>query len=355
MAKEKTAKQKKKRKKEYPRKLVYIGKVNGKRKYESISAPTWEEVELLAARFKLDARRQKNPANLTLGEAMDKYIETKSNILSPSTIREYKRCRSNDFPSIIDLKLSNITQEKIQIAINELSVGHSPKFVRNAHGFLSAVLKVYNPYFTLNTTLPQRKKSEIQIPTEDEVKMILDAVKDTVMEIPVYLAATCGLRRSEICGLKWSDIDLGKQTITIRRARVKGSNNQTFEKGTKTRAGERTIHINQVMVNILKKAQKKDGYVTQLSGDAIYCRFDDILRNLNIRHYRLHDLRHYVASVMLSLNIPKKYIADYLGHETEYMVERVYGHIMSEKKKTVENQLDIYYTNLMQQKMQQQN
>jgi integrase len=334
---------------------LYIGKENGKRVYKSFTSPTRAEAEYEASKYRAGVKERSIPLNMSLGEAMDKYIEMKSNVLSPTTIREYKRCRNNDFKSIINEKLSNITQELIQISINELAAGHSPKLVRNAHGFLSAVFKVYNPYFILNTTLPQKKNNEIQIPSESEVTKMLIYVKDTVMEIPLYLAAVCGLRRSDICGLKWDCINLKKQTIRIKQARVKGEKNQVFDKGTKSRAGERTIRIYPFVIDVLSKEKNKDGYVTSLSGDAIYDRYDDILRNLNIQHYRFHDLRHYVASVMLSLNIPKKYIADYLGHETENMIDRVYGHIMKEKKSEVEDQLETYYTNLMQHETQQDN
>jgi integrase len=60
--------------------------------------------------------------------------------------------------------------------------------------------------------------------------------------------------------------------------------------------------------------------------------FAELLKRNGIPHYRFHDLRHYAVSTMLLLNIPKKYIADYVGHETEHMIDTVYGHIMRDKK-----------------------
>lgn len=318
--------------------------VNGKQMYESFVAETENEANFLALEFELKYKDKAKPMNLTVGGAIDKYINIKSNVLSPTTIREYKRCRKNDFPDLINTKLKDLKQEHIQIAINELSADHSPKFVRNAHGLLSTVLKMYHPHFMLNTTLPQKKDSEILIPSKDEVDKILEYVKGKDEEVPFVLGACCGLRRSEIVGLKWNCIDFKKSTARIKEARVRGEENKVVTKGTKSRAGTRTIRIFPFVIDILKKARNDSEYVSLLSGDTIYNRFNRILITLNIQHYRFHDLRHFIASAMLSMNIPKKYIADYLGHETENMIDRVYGHIMEEKKTAVEDQLEDYFT-----------
>lgn len=75
-------------------------------------------------------------------------------------------------------------------------------------------------------------------------------------------------------------------------------------------------------------------------------RYGIALKRAGLPHYRFHDLRHYAVSVMLSLNMPKNYIADYMGHETENMLDRVYGHIMKEAKQSFEDRVNEYYTAL---------
>lgn len=327
---------------------LYIGKENGKRKYKSFTAQTAKEAEFMALEYQLLKKEHSEPANMTVGEAMDKYINVKSNVLSPSTIKAYKINRKNSFTNLENLKLSELTQEKIQIQMNELAADHAPKTVRNIHGLLSATLKLYCPYFKINTTLPQKVKTDIMIPTENEVTQVIEYVKGTVMEIPMYLAACCGLRRSEIMGLKWNCINFKKKTIKIEEAKVKDENNNIVSKGTKETASYRTIRVYPYVIDALKKEKKKakSEYVTELTGDAIYCRYIATLNELNIQRYRLHDLRHFVASAMLSLNIPKNYIAAYLGHGSENMIDKVYGHIMKEKKSEFEDRLEEYFTNL---------
>lgn len=324
-----------------------------KRLYKAFLADTNDEADFLALQFKVVQNKQETTvSDMTVGQAIDKYINAKSNVLSPSTVREYRRCRKNDFETIINIPLKKISQESIQICINEYAANHAPKTVRNIHGVLSAALKTYKPSMNLSTTLPKKKKTKIVIPSEKDMTAVFLAIKGTELEVPIYLAACCGMRRSEIVGLKWNCVDLKKNTLTVNAAKVRGENNVIMDKGTKTVAGTRIIRLIASVAEVLKNNPNGSDYVTLLSGDTIYNRFSRLLEVLQIKHYRFHDLRHYTVSVMLSLNIPKNYIADYMGHETEDMIDNVYGHIMKEKKTKVEEQLDTYFLGLLQHDLQ---
>ena len=89
--------------------------------------------------------------NITLGEAWDMYIENRSSVLSPGTVREYKRSRKTDLKTLMPMRLSDITLDDIQIAINAEALNHSAKTVRNIHGLLSAVMGTYRPSLSLKT------------------------------------------------------------------------------------------------------------------------------------------------------------------------------------------------------------
>lgn len=102
-----------------------------------------------AASVKADAEEFSPSVHMTVGQAIDRYIESKSNVLSPSTISGYIRQRKNVLQSIMNVSLESLTQERIQIAINEMAQNHSPKYVKNARGLLSAAIHVYKPDFAL--------------------------------------------------------------------------------------------------------------------------------------------------------------------------------------------------------------
>lgn len=322
---------------------VHLG--NGK--YKSITGKDKKQVQFEAAKIEADVTKAKEPENpyrsITLGEAMAKYIELKSAVLSPATIRGYDAIMRNRAKDLQRIKISDITQEDIQRAINEDAMSHKPKGVRNLHCFISAVLDVYRHDLHLDTTLPKRSKTKVAIPTQEEIDKLTAYFRGTEMELPFALAVCCGLRESEISGLRWEDVDFESGRIFIRQAKVRDKTNAYVEKGTKSDAGDRTIRLYPFIFDIIKKTERAGEHVTQLRNNVMYSRFVSALDHLGLPHYRFHDLRHYLVSVMLSLNIPKNYIADYVGHADESMIDRVYGHIMSAKKTSVEDLMDEFF------------
>ncbi len=337
--------------------LVYDYKdSNGKRHYKSITAESKKEVKLLIAEFlaQRDESKIKTP-EITVGKAIDNYIESKKNLLSPSTIAAYKSIQKERLTSIIDIKLESIDVQAIQQAINEEAKDHSPKTVRNINALLRSSLKFAMPGFSYNVTLPQKIKPDIQIPTEAEMKKVFKAVKDTPLEVPIYLASMCGMRRSEIAALKWEDVDLEKERLTVRAATVHDTDRNLVRKGTKTIAGQRTIRIFTPVAELLRQQEHTSEYVADISINLLTKNFPKILKKLKLPHYRFHDLRHYAVSTMLTLNMPKKNIAEYVGHETERMIETVYGHVMQDKKDSFLDNVNTHFCgifNQMQNEMQ---
>ena len=328
------------------RALEYTDK-DGKKHFKSFTAPTKKEAEYLAADYYANKKTSTaaTAANITLSEAIRLYIDSMSNILSPSTICGYEQIYRLRLKSIMHMPLSKLTNNTIQIAINEETLHLQPKTVRNISALLSSVLKKYNPNFVYKVILPQKTKHEMSIPTQEQMRLILDDVKGTEMELPLLLAACLGLRRSELLGLKWENVDFNKCTIKIDTAVVTGIGAKKFEKAPKSIAGYRTLSVPENIMQKLKDAKEKatNKNVVTLTGEAIYGRFDHILKRLNLPHFRLHDLRHYYASVLLAMGIPNKYAQQRMGHSTDNMLKNVYQHIMEDTKNEIDKSVDNYF------------
>lgn len=327
---------------------VYVGD----KKYRSVTGTTKAEVIQKAERLQAEILEEQNKkptpedpyAEMTVGEAMERYVEAKRETLSPSSYREFTRIRTHNLMSLHDVRLADLTQEQVQLAISAESADHSPKTVRCMHGLLSASLKMFRPDFKLHTKLPQMKKNEIVIPEESDVVALLAAVRGTDIDAAVHLGALCGMRMSEILGLRWSKVDFGAKTIHICAAKVRGIYNQPTMKLPKTRSGDRTIKMLPAVEAALRRAYQPGAeFVTMMSERLVRKHYQQALETCCGKHYTFHALRHYATSVMISLNIPIKYIADYLGHGTEDMVNRVYGHIMRDKKDEIFSGLEEYY------------
>ena len=121
---------------------VFYKDTSGKECCESFTAETKKEAEFLAAQFRA-FRKEQTDSKLTFQMASERYIDSKRSVVSPTTIRGYKTIVSKYLDDILPLKVTDITQEAVQIAINKLAAkGYSSKTCHNAHGFISAVLGV---------------------------------------------------------------------------------------------------------------------------------------------------------------------------------------------------------------------
>ena len=326
------------------RALEYTDK-NGKKHFKSFTAPTKKEAEYLAADYYANKRsKDRTGTNITLREAFRRYIDNA--VLSPSTLRQYNQIARLRLQSVMDKKIGDLTNEDLQIALNADIINLQPKTARNISGLLSAVLKEYRPDFQLHLKLPQKVKTQIYIPSEEQVKQLLKAAEKTDMEIPLLLASCLGLRMSEVLGLKWSNVDFKSNKITIRSAIVTGEENKAYEKVPKTYAGYRTISAPSNLMEVLKKSRgeaEEDDHIVKLDFRQINYRFIRLLDKMQIQHFRFHDLRHYHASVLLAMGVPNKYAQERLGHATDNMLKTVYQHTMQNKRQELDNKLDDYF------------
>ena len=228
---------------------------DGKRHYVSFTADSKSEAQAAARAHKPSLYSNKPTyQELTLREAYKRYVDTRTDTLSPSTVREYTNARDRDFPSLMNMKLKEITPELVQTAVNEAATKYAPKTVRDKHGLLHKVLKLYAPHIILNTDLPRSVQSEVYVPTTEEVAAALNAAND-VLRVPILLASRGSLRRSEICALTKADItDFG---VNITKAMVKDMDKQWVIKPPKTEAGTRFCPL---PPDVIKEVKKYDGW-----------------------------------------------------------------------------------------------
>ena len=319
---------------------LYIGKTpDGKRQYKSFTADTKKEAEFLAAQYNLE-RKEQLCADLTVGAAIDRYIDSKENVLSPMTIRGYKLIRRSYLTSLMPLKVSDVTQEAVQNEINSMAAKYSSKTCRNSHGLLTAVLQVYRADFLLHTTLPQKAKREIYVPDAKEVTNILKLVQGSACELPVFLAAECGMRAEEIAALRKCNIFPDR--IDIKEAIVINDKLEQVVKKPKSNSGYRSVPITAEAYEYILRLSDEGERVCNRSNEVISNNWSAFRKRHSAEidsHLNFHAFRHHYASKLLLLNIPQKYIAELMGHGSTDMIEQVYQHIfpsaMDEYKKAI--------------------
>lgn len=187
----------------------------------------------------------------------------------------------------------------------------------------------------------------------DEMQALFEAAKDTLLEIPIFLGAFYGLRRSEALGLKWDAIDFQNGTITIRHTvtscTIDGKHVQVAKDTTKTKSSMRTLPLVPVFKEKLLKVKEQqaeyrrvcrkcydnryleyicvDEMGTLISPHYLTAAFPKLLDKNELRRIRYHDLRHSCASLLLTNGVPMKQIQKWLGHSDFSTTANVYAHL----------------------------
>lgn len=300
--------------------------------------PTQKEI-LQALSDKMDQEKEIK-YRMTFSDAADSYVELKRNILSPASVREYSKIPKRLSERFSTKLLNDITSLDVQKEINDLTKKLAPKTVSNYYGFIYSVLKTYRPTFVLNVTLPQKTKKEVFIPTEEEIRMVLQKVKGTNFEIPIILACY-GMRRSEICALTANDID--GDTVRINKAMVQNENREWVIKSTKTTLSTREIIIPIDVANRIKE----QGYAYKGYPGSISNHLARIEKELGLEHFSLHKLRHYFASKLSSMNVPEADILKLGGWSTDNVMKSVYRHSLIDKEKQAQREVSNKLSNVL--------
>lgn len=307
---------------------IYIGQDSaGHKKYRQISHYDKRILKAMVSEFEA---ANKNVASLdTFSACLERYIDARDGIVSPSTIRGYKSIQNvltTQYARFCELSLASIGRHDIQSIINDLhNESKSGKYIKNIHGLISGVL-IDNGYASPKVTLPPSKAKHVYEPTKADIKRTLNAVRDTDMEIPVLLGIH-GLRRSEIVALKYPD-DFNGNVIHIHSAIVYGENNKVCEKGTKTETSDRYMPLSDECFQKITK----QGYVTNKSLAAITQSFAKLLARNGIPKYRFHDLRHFFASYMHDLGFSDAQIMKMGGWKTDSVMKNIYRYALADEK-----------------------
>jgi integrase len=217
-----------------------------------------------------------------------------------------------------------------------------------------------------NVELPEATYVERAILELGDVKTLLGSTKETELEAIVPTAIGTGLRRSELCALRWTDIDLGTGTIHVRRAAAL-LDGKIIIKAPKTKGSQRTDHLPAFVLEILvrhkaeqlenltqittefeARRRQRDGYVfIRRNGDPwnpneLSRQFSRLVRRKKLPLFRFHDLRHGFASLAFAAGVPLKVVSDSLGHSGIGITAQTYVHLLADQKREKAAALDTY-------------
>ena len=270
-------------------------------------------------------------SRLTLSEWLDQWLVSKEGLVRPGTLNGYRGYIENHIrPHLGEKRISQIKAADIQRFYDMLSRKLASGTVRRIHTTLHGILKAAaqarliprNP--VEEVTPPKFGYQEKKVLTAEQVDRLMEAIqKDALWHDLFYTELTTGLRRGELCGLRWEDFDAASGSLKVCRTvrREKGKGLTTGD--TKTYAGTRTITLPPSLAALLKERKRaaKTAWIfpdllrpeRPTAPDAAYRRMKLLLEQAGLPDIRFHDLRHTFATHALTSGVDVKTLKDALA------------------------------------------
>ncbi len=339
---------------------VIIGrKENGSPIYKFVLAKTQKELmpKMRAVLEQYDGVHLTVDSNLTLAEWLKRWLkEYAETCLRPSTIRNYRHiCNNYLIPALGNKQLRKLTTPMIQAVYHSLQTkrGLSNETVRGVHMMLHEALEAAvrgqmlpsNP--TNGTTIPKKEYAQKQIRNNEQLDRFLEIIKtEPAWYDFFYTEITTGLRRGEICGLRWEDLDEITGQLHIRRSvRTTASGYEVGE--TKTNRGKRTILLPASTLSLLVKRHRDSSSpwifhdpknpAQPISTNAAYQKLKELLKKAELPSIRFHDLRHTFATHALQSGVDAKTLSGILGHTDASFTLDTYTHVTTDMQKNASN------------------
>jgi len=297
----------------------------------------------------------------TLESYLRSWLEMCKPGVKPNTWKSYEYvARLHTIPGLGRTTLTKLTPEMVQrwLAQKQTSGSLSITTVRYLHSVLRLALGealrlgLVQRNVCASVKKPRRRRIEMRWWTPEQARMVLEAAKGDRLYALFVLALSTGMRASEMLGLRWRDLDLGKRTLTVQTQlqwrKVEGGRVLRFDE-VKTDAGRRKITLAPHVVEALRAhraAQRSErlklGPIWR-ENDLMFCNgigggldlgnvrsrtFLPVVREAGVPCIRPHDMRHTAATIAILNGMPIKAVSEMLGHSSVAITMGIYAHVL---------------------------
>ncbi len=346
--------------------IVVGHKENGDSIFHYIYAPTQKELSA-KLRQHIDSYQGADlteQSRMTLSEWLDKWLENMADTLRPNTLRNYCSYIENHIrPGLGNKQLSRITPKDVQRFYEKLSDCLASGTVRRIHTTLHGALKAAqqahliasNP--TEQIVAPRFSYGAKQILTDEQLDVFMKVIEEDEIWCDFFYAElTTGLRRGEICGLKWEDFDEVSSTLKICRTVYRETGGGLTVGDTKTNAGTRKIVLPSSTAALLSK--RKASALTEwifpnplkpeqpTNPGSAYRQLKVLLKQAGLPNIRFHDLRHTFATHALASGVDVKTLSGILGHTRAAFTLDTYTHTTGDMQKRASEVVGDFLTDI---------
>jgi integrase len=330
--------------------------VNGERYYRNGGKTKREANAVLKSmQQEVEAGMQLDRTRFTVAGFIAHWLSIKKPNVRGTTYVSYCTNTNRLLPYIGSSNLDKLTPDKIQQVYGDLQDDLAPNTLYSTHNIFSCVMNdakkwgylVFNPLERVE--VPRREKKEMRFLTAEEAASLIATAEGHRIWALVVVALATGMRRGELLGVKWNDIDFEARTLTVRRTVLYYAVDSVSKyriHEPKTASGRRVIHLPEFAVEALKKHRVEQLEVRMQAGaswvglDLVFCNrvgsywypnslledFHQLTEQADLGHLRFHDLRHSAATILLTMGVPVKVVQEILGHSSADVTYRVYAH-----------------------------
>ncbi|MCM3602459.1 site-specific integrase [Robertmurraya korlensis] len=304
--------------------------------------------------------------NVLFSQYIEDWLSIKKRGISNSTVSLYKGSIKNHIaPSLGNIALSKMKPQHIQKFIARMDeAGLADDTIKRTFNIVNACLNeavkfgdlASNPAAKVDK--PKVVPKEMKIWTIDQIQHFLKCSKNNRLYCAFHLAIMTGLRKGEILGLRWKDVDLEKQVLYVNQTLEQDG--KTLKKGAKTKGSVRSVTISPTTKKALLEHKIQQDIEREFFDsvhknlDLVICTgngatyhprnltraFQKLTQKAELPHIRFHDLRHTHAALMIAQNEPMKLIAERLGHSRITTTMDTYGHLLPNMQHDASNRLD---------------
>jgi len=350
-------------------------KVEETGRYKSLYAGTETEAYKLLD----EAKYQQRQGTLATGrdQTLKQFLEYWLEDVEKPTIRRintYMNVRSlvhvHLIPGLGYMRLQKLATSDIQsLYAKKLREGTSASLIVSVNGVLhkalehARLLKIVGVNVAHGIALPHMEKYEGPVLEAEQARLLLEKARERDLDVIIALAVVAAMRRGEILGLRWSDINLTKGELQISRTLSYRAGYSFFENKPKSKTSERPIMLPRFLIDLLNahrvrqlelKAAAGSSWVERdlvfpdakgkfIVPDTLLYRFHRLLEEVGLPRMRFHDLRHSAATILLSMGVPANMVQELLGHSNVSITLGIYGHVLPSTRKETLDRLDGLY------------
>jgi integrase len=336
---------------------------NGRRRQKTLTVKGTKkdaQRELRRIEYELQNGLRVEPSNLTLEAYLNQWLVTAQNTVSRKTYQEYEgilikhvipRLGQTRLSSLSPLNIEGYYQQLLKSGRLDGKGGLSAQTVLHHHRLLHRALRQAVAWRLISAnpvdavTSPRVEKKEMTVLTEQETVLLLEYARPTRLYIPILLATTTGMRRGEILGLKWEDIDLTNSTLAVRRSLEQVKDGLHFKPPKSGKA--RVVNLPQITVEGLRRYRIEQAERRLQLGPEFHdrglicfrpdgspwppsnlskCFWELVQRHPDLPRIHFHSLRHGYATLSLGRGVHPKIVSEGLGHSGIAITLDLYSH-----------------------------